>query len=231
MGTVLLAFGFFNLGGQLRDAEIQDLGLPALRDEDVRRLDVAMHDAFGVRGFESIGDLNGEVEDKIQRKRLTSNALFQGRALKQLHHEKMMAVDLSDLMDGADMGMVQRRGCSGFTLKSLQGFLTRFGRKELEGHMSAKGEVFGFIDRPHAAASQLLQDAVVRDRPADHRWTAGIQKLRLMLGRGLGDKSNARTETGVLVSLNVDARLSGAGATRAPGWLSPRPPPATTQKC
>jgi len=33
--------------------------VPALGDEDIGGLNVAVNDAFGVRGFQGIGDFNG----------------------------------------------------------------------------------------------------------------------------------------------------------------------------
>ena len=44
---------------------MRQLGLAALRDEDVRRLDVAMDNPLGVRGVERVGDLRGEVHGEI----------------------------------------------------------------------------------------------------------------------------------------------------------------------
>ena len=38
--------------------------MAAPRDEDVGRLDVAMNDAFAVRGVERVGDLRGEIEQQ-----------------------------------------------------------------------------------------------------------------------------------------------------------------------
>ena len=46
----------------LGQSEIENLGVPALGDENVRGLDVAVDDAFGVRGVERIGNLDGERE-------------------------------------------------------------------------------------------------------------------------------------------------------------------------
>jgi hypothetical protein len=47
-----------------RDAEVGDLGRALLVDEDVLRLDVAVHDAAGVRGAERAGDLD-RVGDRL----------------------------------------------------------------------------------------------------------------------------------------------------------------------
>ena len=49
---------------QLRQAEVEHLGLAARRHEDVRRLDVAVDDALGVRGVERVGDLHGERQQR-----------------------------------------------------------------------------------------------------------------------------------------------------------------------
>ena len=44
----------------LGEAEIEHLGVAALGDENVGRLDVTVHNAFGMRGVERVGDLDGE---------------------------------------------------------------------------------------------------------------------------------------------------------------------------
>jgi hypothetical protein len=44
---------------QLGQAEVQHLSLAALDNEDVRGLDVPVHDAFRVGRIRGVGDLNG----------------------------------------------------------------------------------------------------------------------------------------------------------------------------
>jgi hypothetical protein len=52
--------------GQFRQPKIQNLRLTARRDENIRRLDVAMYDALRVRGIESAGNLNRQVEQFVE---------------------------------------------------------------------------------------------------------------------------------------------------------------------
>ena len=62
----VMRVGRRNLAGRtgrrrdLRQTKIQNLGVPALGHEDVRGLDVAVDDAFGVGGVECVGNLDGQ---------------------------------------------------------------------------------------------------------------------------------------------------------------------------
>ena len=53
---------------QFGESEVQDLRLPLLSDEDVRRFDIAMDDAFVVRGFEPFRNLDSCVEQRFELK-------------------------------------------------------------------------------------------------------------------------------------------------------------------
>ncbi len=53
---------FWHKGTHLRQAEVEDLGVAAIRDEEIRRLDVAVNNALSVGGIESVGDFDAEVE-------------------------------------------------------------------------------------------------------------------------------------------------------------------------
>ena len=48
---------------QLGQAEIQHLGLPALGQKDIRRLEVAMNDSGVVGRFQRVGDLDRNLQD------------------------------------------------------------------------------------------------------------------------------------------------------------------------
>jgi hypothetical protein len=55
----------FRLQGDFRQPEVQNLCLPPVRDKDVRGLDVPVDDAFRMGGVESIGDLDAQIEHRL----------------------------------------------------------------------------------------------------------------------------------------------------------------------
>jgi hypothetical protein len=67
--------------------------------------------------------------------------------------------------------MVQRRGGARFPLEALQrlAIAGELGGQKLQGELPAQLGVFGLVDHAHAAASELLEDAVVRNGLAGHR--------------------------------------------------------------
>src|ERR1700688_1628312 len=81
-----------------------------------------------------------------------------------------MSVVVIDLVDGADVGMVQLRSGAGFPLEAVQRLLIagHIVRNKLEGYVTAQACVFSFIDDPHTSAPKLTENAVVGDRLADH---------------------------------------------------------------
>jgi hypothetical protein len=52
----------------------------AFGDKNVRRLDVAMDDALGMRGVQSVGNLDGERNQSLIVERPSGDAVFQGLA-------------------------------------------------------------------------------------------------------------------------------------------------------
>ena len=85
--------------------KIENLRVPALRDEDIRRFDVAVNDAFGVSRIERVGDLYAEIKDGSSAIGWP-DAMLQRFAFEILHGDKSLAVFLANLMDGADVRVV-----------------------------------------------------------------------------------------------------------------------------
>ncbi len=66
--------------------------------------------------------------------------------------------------------VIQRRSSTGFASKTFQGLriVGDVFRQEFEGNETVKTSVFGLIDHTHAAATELLDNAVVRNSGVDH---------------------------------------------------------------
>ena len=81
--------------------------MAAFGDEDVGGLDVAMNDAFGVGGIERIGNVSGNVEEAVQVHGTAGDDVLEGLALETFHDDEGLAVFLADVIDRADIGMVE----------------------------------------------------------------------------------------------------------------------------
>ena len=89
-------------------------------DKDVRWFYVTMDDAFGVRRIESIGDIDADFKYPLQLRRTTDDQVLEGFAIQKLHGDKCLPLFFADVMNGADIGMVQCRGSFRFTPKALE---------------------------------------------------------------------------------------------------------------
>jgi hypothetical protein len=80
-----------------------------------------------------------------------------------------LAALLADVVNRADVGMVESRGRLRFPLETGEGLRvsSHLIGQELQGHEAMQSRVLGLIDHTHAATAELLHDAVVRDGLAD----------------------------------------------------------------
>src|SRR5208282_2571554 len=88
---------------------------------------------------------------------------------QQFHGDERLTVLLPDLMDGADVRMVQG-GCRlRLALEPSQGLRVtdNLFREELQSDKTVQGQVFSLVDDTHPATAQLLDDAVVAQFKAD----------------------------------------------------------------
>jgi hypothetical protein len=91
--------------------KVQNLCVASIGDEQVRRLNVPVDDAFRVRRVESIHNFDGDVEHLLQLHWSPTDGVLEGLALQILHRDEGFSILLPDVVDGADVGMVQG-GCS-----------------------------------------------------------------------------------------------------------------------
>ena len=77
---------------------------------------------------------------------------------------------LANVMDGADVGVIQGRSRLCFTLKAGEclRIACHIVWQELECDETVQAGVLGLIDHAHPAATYLFENAVVRNGLADH---------------------------------------------------------------
>jgi len=117
------------LKSQLCQTEVQNPHLPLFGYEDVLGFDITMYDSFGMRCRQSVGNLNTQIQ-QLFRCNGRINSLSESLALQQLHGDEGTTVKLVNIMNYADVGMVECRSCPCFPPESLkcQGMRGQLGR-------------------------------------------------------------------------------------------------------
>ncbi len=142
--------------------------------------------------------------------------MLEGSAVHEFHGDKRPAVLLADLVDRADMGMIQRGCRTRLPPKAFQSLWVLrevFGEK-FERDKPAEGWILGFVNNTHAAAAQLFDDSIVRDGLADHwasawsrsrslRWASGVHRIATLLF-GIEKPNELRFQFGVVTAGRVD---------------------------
>jgi ribosomal protein S16 len=99
--------------------EIEDLRLSAFGNKKVCWFQIAVNNSRAVRHVEGVGNLRSEIHQLLDRHRLSLDTRLQRAAFEVLHHNVVAVVILSDVVDRADVGMVERRRCAGLTPETL----------------------------------------------------------------------------------------------------------------
>ncbi len=160
----------FGVWSELRKAEIQNLGVPSFSHEYIGGFDVPVDDAPFVCGIERIGHLNSQLQHSLERKRISFDEMFESLAIEEFHHNEVLPLMLADLVNRADIGMVQRGCGAGFPSEPFHRVRVfgEFFRQELQGHGTAQVHVLGLVHYAHTSSTEFLKDAVMRDRLANH---------------------------------------------------------------
>ncbi len=144
--------------------------MSALRNENVCGFDVAVNDSLRMSRIQCVSDLDGQAEQDIVVDRSTGNAVLQRHAVQKLHDDEGLAVLLANLINSADIGMVQGGGSLRFPLKPGEGLCVgrNVMRQKFEGDKTVQGDVLGLVDDSHATTAKLFDDVVVRNCLAEH---------------------------------------------------------------
>ena len=141
-----------------------------LRQHDVARLQIAMHDSTAMRRLQARRDLSSITQDLIQRQRPTPQTLGQRLAFQQLHHEIAHAILRAHVMQLANVRMIQRRDGARLTFEALSciSLVGHVSRKNLDGNAAVEPGIAGAIHFAHAARSKRPEN-LVRPKPCAGR--------------------------------------------------------------
>jgi len=119
------------------EAEVAELGVVVVGEQDVAGLDVSMQDAGVVGAGEGQGDRQGPACGLLGRRRLVGEPLGQRSPLDELHLDEAPAVVLPGGMDLHDRPVVETREDPRFRQEPLHGAVTStrvgLGREDLDG--------------------------------------------------------------------------------------------------
>src|ERR1700682_4386159 len=137
--------------------------MPALVDEDVGRLDVPVNDACRVRCIERVGNLDAERQHRFQFHRTIADQVLQGCAVEKLHHDERMPILLTDIVNHANVGMIERGSSLCFTLETCEclrvsGYVIR---QKLECHEAVESAVLSLVDHSHTTSAKPFDNAVM----------------------------------------------------------------------
>ena len=76
-------------------------------DVDVGGLDVPVNDAFAVGRIKRVGDLDPRIQHLFEWKSFARDAMLQGLPFQKLHRNERFAVQLTNVVDRTDVGVVQ----------------------------------------------------------------------------------------------------------------------------
>ncbi len=114
-----------------------------------------MHHTLCVRFVERVGHIDGDLQRFRQRHRAAMQAVGECLTLEVFHDEVVHAVLRADVMQRADVRMIQRGDGFGLALHALAQFGVgrEMRRQHLDGDLAAQPRVACPIDFAHAAGA------------------------------------------------------------------------------
>ena len=148
-----------------------------------------MQNALGMRGAKRVGDLDGQFEKDVGRERSAAQLVLERAAFEPLHDDELLAVgfrSFSNVMNRADVRMVQRRGRLRFALKTAHRLSVsrEFRGEKLQGDSPTEAQILGAEHHTHAATAQTFDDAVPRDRVPNSRRHRACRAVQTLFGPG-----------------------------------------------
>ena len=144
--------------------QIDELGVAVAREHDVSGLQVPVHDPVLVSVAKRLRDSGSKLERLARRERFARHAFGEASPAEKLHRDKEDAVGFVDLMDDADVRMLEGSGGGGFLHESLTalGLLDEIRRQDFQRYLAVELLVAGAVDDLQLAPTELFEHRAVR---------------------------------------------------------------------
>src|SRR6267154_668574 len=158
------------------EAKIGNEHLIVFADEDVVRLEVAMDNAFGMRGVESVAHLTGKFKAAVERQRAF---LFQDSVeiftVHESHGDELDAVGFTQVVDAKNILVRNSAGKQEFVFEALNDLRIagKIRQQDFQRGVAIELTVVDFVDAAHAAFTEQRLDNETRTE-----FFAGIQNSR-----------------------------------------------------
>jgi hypothetical protein len=104
----------------LRQPEIQNLRVSPIRHENIRGLDIPVHDSFRVRRIQRVRNFNPPLHQLLDRHRPLCDAFPQCLPLQAFHRNERASAVLSYVVYRANVWVIQSGGRFCFSLEPFQ---------------------------------------------------------------------------------------------------------------
>src|SRR5215469_13657242 len=102
-----------------RQPEVENLGMASAGYKDIARFDIAMNDPTRMSRVQRIRDFNRQLYEMFRSECFLLNHLLEGPALKELHNDVGLPLKTTEIMNRADVRVIQRRRHLRFELKPV----------------------------------------------------------------------------------------------------------------
>ncbi len=121
-----------------------------------------MHDSSVVRSFQRLGQLTGDRQRLVQRKRAASDPLRQVLSIDELHRYRVHRSRVLDAVNCRDIRMVERGQRSGFAREPRQPVIVARHRlgQDLQRDVSLQPRVAGTVHLAHSTRAEPIDDLV-----------------------------------------------------------------------
>jgi hypothetical protein len=154
----------------LREPEVQNLRVARQCHQNVGRLEVAVDNPARVRRVERIGHLHGNRQRLGQWHGPARDPCRERLPLDEFHRDEMPAIAFADVVNRADIRMIERGGGASLATETLRrgGIDLLVRRQKLQRHRAAEPGVLGTVHHPHTAPAERGENPVVQDYLTNH---------------------------------------------------------------